>query len=234
MSKTPDYLYHLTDQNSVAKILISGLVPKIGENSKLCQEQHAYIYLCDRISVPYWQIILNKPCVIRIPYHVISDTKRYDYGNYCEFLTQESIPAEYITEILMPVFDRANIMHQLNLSYLKSISYTCVSLARYYHYQDKDMTDYLRRNLNILTHTLNNLDYSVSNETALIDYLTAYGDDGEYAFTDTHMNTPTKLWEQLILYPKDELSELRKKLHNYIQQNFSDHLLSINTGGWTG
>lgn len=226
---TLTYLYHITDEHGLQEIKESGMLkPNIGEHSQIAEEKEKYLYLCDQPSIPYWQILLDKHILLQIPYDMLKDTELFVYTNYREYLTTEEIPYDKIKYIGTIEPDK-NVMKELCIEYLYQISYVCTNIARYYDHHHVSETD-INRDIRILLSCLKNLDYESISTCRITDTLYKYGESGAYTFVDTYKNTNEQLWSQLIKYPKDNTSTLRKKLYKYIKQTFPTYVLTINTG----
>lgn len=223
------YFYHVTDKKNVDSILKNGITPQIGENSKICEESTQAIYLCKRKDVPYWKTILGKSAVIQVSSLNEDDVEKYEYSCYNEYVYEKQIFPEQCKQIYVP--NKESAMHDLCISYLYSISGITVTLARHYSGADYDM-DSLYVMLNSLVRTLNRLDYSCVEKKEIRHELKAAGENGHCTFVDHYLDTPFRLYQQLLNYPKDDLTELRETLYAFIKQNFKG-CLRVETGAWT-
>lgn len=53
------YLYHITTKEHLPLIQQLGLIPMIGENSRIGGEPEPAVYLCERADLPFWKILLG-------------------------------------------------------------------------------------------------------------------------------------------------------------------------------
>lgn len=230
------YLYHLTDKEKVASILKNGLEPIIGDNSKLCGNEYGFVYFTDYHSIPYWQILLQKPVILRIADLDIPNLNRCNYGIYTEYSIGRTIPPTQITKsnISFTKAKRLESMRKLCTEFLFSISQMCKTFAMHYEYGEEyelDLQDYIRY-LNVQRMVFEHLDFHTLTNQEIKDALIEQT-DGEYGFTDTYKDTDLRLWEQLIHYPKDESLEVRTWLYNFVNKTFDKSIKYLNTGGWT-
>ena len=86
-------------------------------------------------------------------------------------------------------------------------------------------------NASSIIETSKHLDFNLCNEDYLKQELIADGEDGEYTLCDEYNDAGLKLYELLIYYPEDELSEKRNLIYMYCKENINN-ILNINTGGW--
>ena len=232
----PKYLYHITSEKYVDDIMKVGLIPKLGYNSKLVDEEKPLIYLCNREDLPYWIILTGNTTVLKVDLRGINTENSYHYYKYSEYMIEESIGLDNIKEVFTQEPELEH-MKELCLSFLKDISYSCLVIAKYYTAKEKNITicDERRPNgvLRGLLACLNRIDYGVLSEDEIVNYLKDYGGQGEYTFCDEYINTGRKLYEQLIYYPEDEYTKQRKQLNEFITNHFA-YCKNLYTGGWTG
>lgn len=229
--------YHITKQEYLDSIFAEGLKPSLGDNSQLAYDNRPLVYLCKEKDLPYWQILLNNPVVLQV--ELDKEPERFYYGLYSEYICEETIPTDCIIKVVDTLSPSEGHMKQLCLSYISCLSRFAVDCARYYDgqydsYDKKAVLEDLRLSalayLNIFTERL---DFSVLTKEEVRKELIDIGESGDYSFCDTYNNTDIRLYEQLLYYPEDELSEVRKKLYNFIKDTF-EGCLDVNTGGWTG
>lgn len=225
------YLYHLCDNEDLENILKEGLVPKKGPNSRLCYEPNFSIYLCDYKSIPYWSILLDKERILKVDKISHNSLERYKYSGYNEYLYHKKIEPSKI-RVFEKQIDKKEAMHELCINYLYQISDITCNIARFYN-NFSDFESILAPDLKRINTILNRLDYSVCSDEEIKKILIQDGEEGEYTFADTYLDTDKRLWSQLIEYPEDGLSELRKELYDFIKRTFSDDVLYCDTGGWT-
>lgn len=226
------YLYHVTDLNHANQILKEHCIKaNIGDQSKQVNDPPA-VYLCSRENIPIWQLILGKDTVLQIPIEDISKTiTKSNYTEYSEFICEENIHSEHITILTDHITEREKVQanEQLCCSYLWMISRLCWFYARLYHEQREYpyLEDETRTILTILSH----FDYSKVPEKDLKQEIEKMREECIYSFTDTFCNTSNRLWEQLILYPTDSYSQIRRELYDFIHENLKP-ILFENTGGY--
>lgn len=230
------HLYHVTDKEHLPLILKNGLIPQIGENAIICDEDAEAIYLCDCGSVLYWQILLDKPVVVRFPINAIPthDLEKFEYAGYEEYVTHHAIPAESIQKVSMRMPKNITYaMRKLCINYLYTISDMCIQFARYYlHVEQNDVSDteadFLMHTCKVLLVCLSRLNYKYL--PTLDEEIRKIGDSGEPTFLDMYINKGKRFYQMLLEYPDDEFTDYRKQLHAYIVQTFQNEL-HINTGG---
>lgn len=227
-------LYHLTIREDVQMILQNGLHPFLGEQAKLAHEEQPAIYLCEKKDLPYWAILLGKNVALKISGIERTEVVPYQYFCYSEYVYFKDIIPEQISVVDFPVITDSH-MRDLCRGYIESISHVTKCMAQYYFYHNKDLfsSDDLAKLVDSILIVRNRLDYSICTEEELRGILVELGESGEYVFTDTYLDTERRLWEQLLFYPEDELTNRRRELYNYIKETFRGCLYT-NTGGWTG
>lgn len=228
-----EYLYHLTTKEALPKILKEGLVPNIGESSKMAEESRSAVFLCDDKSLPYWRILLNKDTLLKVKVSHKDDLEFFDYDLYGEYLYKDNISPDNIEviDMLEPTLEQYK---EILKSYICSISYACYCCAEYYTYgKDKvNITiDIIRKSIISIKIVSDRLNYSYMSTEELRVELKGLGQDGYYTFLDKYYNTDKSLWQKLIDYPSDETMELRRWLYNFVKRQFSN-VLDVDTGGW--
>lgn len=227
------YFYHITDKQALPSIMEKGLIPQIGENSKIVQESEPCIFLCDNKSIPYWKAILGKKVVLQITGLDIGTMEGYPYHDYNEFIWKETIPPERIKRI-HTIKTPVEIMRSLCTDYLWNISNMTRNFAMFYMYHEEfEQEEELLRMIKTQLKVIKNLDFSVLTTDETKDILINMGNEGEYTFLDTYLDTNERLWSQLIRYPEDSTTKYRQELYDFITLTFTP-LLYVNTGGWTG
>lgn len=227
------YLYHLTNKTLLDSILKEGLVPNIGTSSKMADEPEPAIFLCDNISLPYWQILLDRDILLKIKLLESDTYKIFDYELYKEYVLKDKIPNDRIEIIPLPK-PSIEKYKKLLKSYICTISCACCYCAEYYTYgkENTNITlDIIERCILTVQIVANRLDYSYMPRNELKDELEGLGQDGYYTFLDKYRSTNKSIWEKLIEYPKDNTYESREWLYNFVKKQFSN-VLDVDTGGW--
>lgn len=232
------YLYHLTNKENLPSIFKNGLELRIGHNSKQVHEKEPLLCLCRYRDLPYWKAILGVSTVLRVKVD-LEQCERYDYTYYSEFLCKQTIKPENIQKVYTPKTNMEQ-MRTLCFNNLYLLNNLTLAAARYYTYLDKydesekaERKETLGINLDGMLAVSKNLDYSSISQEELGKELRAIGDDGQYTFLDFYLRTHKRLYEQLIIYPKDDLYEKREKMYNWFKETFYG-CLDVDTGGWTG
>lgn len=184
-----------------------------------------------------------------------------DYGldnDYGEYLYRNCIPADHIRAMKIPVDKNDQIMRKLCFLYIANLSYFIAnSITRTYAYDEiygcdetnsdyianpekyanispKDI-DYINSNADILLTCLSHFDFeklTKEDKKEIRHWLVNEGDSGEYTLFDEYFDTGNKLWEQMVLFKKDETFENRHRLYDFINKNLKFcHRLS--TGGFS-
>ena len=232
-----EYLYHITSEDVLPEILKHGLYPKIGDRSAAVGETEAHIFLCKSKDLPYWQILLDQSVILQIDKSQIKNaTSEFQYSYYNEYLYDDCIPASAITRVQG---FKPNKTHMQNLckSYVYSINNLVLTTIKYYETNDEIRKLSYMLHLNDLypaiLHSLSKLKYDCIETIDLRSYITDIGESGEYTFLDNFKGSELKLYQQMIKYENDSLTQYIHSLYNYIITNFSE-CLELNTGGWTG
>lgn len=237
-------LYHLTKSSNIDGILKNGLMPKIGENSKSVSEEEDTVYLCDKDSILYWKILLGADAIIEVEMEELpGDSQRYrthDGSSYIEYMHYETIHSANLKIVHDDIsdIDVQVVMEQLCVQYLHTLSVYATKCARYYNgkFSEKDKVDYhdyLLHWCNVLRTCLPRLDYASVDKSVLRNELKRAGENGEYTICDTYFTTGKRLWNQLIEYPEDDLSEHHQWIYVFIKDNLQG-CLDVDTGGWCG
>lgn len=225
--------YHVTKTENVDSILMHGLIPQIGENSKSVNEKDDVVYLCDKDSIPYWKILLDANVLIAV--ELEEEPESYDYREYKEYFHYGPIAASSI-QLIDEFIDIHDSMKQLCVQHLHCMSAYATKCVRYYNRAigtdlEKEMYDDIAHYGHVLSVCLPKLDYSMVDISSLREELTSSGEDGNYTICDTYYNTGKRLWEQLIEYGDDDLYSNRKFIHDYIKTHLQG-CLDVDTGGW--
>lgn len=226
------YLYHLTKRKNLKDILTHGLKAQIGKNAKLCDES-PHIWLCTKENICRWMILLDTDACVRVD---IRGLKLEERSFLSEYMCEQNIAPERIKKahVSITAKERTKVMKDLCESYIYSISFLVRTTAEYYKTKGFRHEPYPADSLKSIyistLYALNKLDYSVLSNKKKKEIILENG-DGYCAFTDCYYDTEQRLWEQLVLYPKDELYGVRMKLHEYITKNFPKQLY-LDTGGW--
>lgn len=226
--------YHLTKREKVAHILTDGLKPQVGGNTDSVGDALAVTYMCKEEDVPYWKLILDYDALLKIQ---LSDspTHRKGYGAYSEYSIDYSIPASEITEVPMPEVS-ISVVDILRREYLESISAVVLYWVRGIHQQytieDDDVT-YINVTMKNYLQILRRLDYATADKERVKVWLRDYADDGEYALTDTYLNTGRRLYEVFRSTCEEYGCNDCVECINYLEQSLGD-ALTVDTGGWMG
>ena len=240
------YLYHVTDDEHAEMILKNGLIPQIGERSKLACEKEAYIYLCDKKSVPFWATILDKHVVLRvnIEKEKMDAGNVYGYFYYQEVLYTEPIVAKNICKSKVPLTLTVEQEKDLALSYIDTISLACINFATYVTYKEKEgrkqfvesQLTYVKDCVNLCKFVLPHLNFAALSTRDLANHLHEAGDGGctlcdTYDVLESGMREGIRLYELLNEHPL--ATEETKWLYKWLKKTFP-RKLRVNTGGWTG
>jgi len=228
--------YHLTTEENAAKILVEGLKPVVGDRSKAIHDERTGIFLCKRKCIAYWQIILNLQEVLEVTGIDAEKSYSYNYGDYEEFIYEKEIPASNIKRTnIKPGKIRA--MRRLCISYISTISRFCELCARYYDAKSKygkELYEDLDAWADTLLYVLPNLNYKLCSKSKIVSEIEYAGQElCAYTLCDKYYDTGKRLYQMLLEYPADELTEKRNKIHNLIKMNL-DGCLEVDTGGWCG
>ena len=227
------YLYHITTKENLRSILTDGEIkPSLSCNSKIAKEDTPRIYLCKYKDLPYWKQLLGRCNTLRIPIEDLKahDLKIWTYSFYTEYYTEKPIKSKHMQTVYC-AHPTAESNKKLCLLYIWELCHLCVWYTRYYHKQtDTPLSDIKIHTENILL-ILHRLDYKQLTKEDYQEIITELIDSCAYTFADFYNNTNKRLWEQLICYPKDESTDCRQQLHNFIKTNLTP-ILYINTGGW--
>lgn len=229
--------------------MVNGLIPMLGENSKLALEEESMICLSDEESLPYWLCFLggDTDSVIEVDVNK-TEISWTNAGNRTDFQLSGRTPAEYrvkdrippsrLRRVKEPVTRERYraVMRAMCFNAIRSISYICLECARYYTGADlsdidDSERDYMLAELQTQTAILDRLDFTVVSIEELKEYLREYGEFGEYTYDDRYCETKYKLHQMLTRYPEDDLTPARKNLRRVINKKLKG-TLTMNTGGW--
>lgn len=240
------YYYHVTTEENAKEILKNGLIPQIGEHSKIVGETEKAIYLCDKQSVPFWATLLDMSVVLRVSVdeNEIDEGQIYEYSNYIEMVVDHSLPACNICRSNISSELSAEQMQDLALSYINTISLVCVNFARYITYIDdeerrqeaQDNYDMVTTTIKTIQFTLPHVNFSLLSAKMIRDHLHEMGDGG-YTLCDRYEPGWNDKWEGLRLYELLDRHSLAtdetKWLYKWLKKTFPKRL-RVDTGGWTG
>lgn len=231
-------LYHLTTIKNAELILKEGLKCRIGERSKLVKEYRPGIYLTDIDSLPYWQLILDVPIILEVKNIQQDNLEKYDYCSYSEYIYSSNIDSENINQVTVS-YDVSKYNCRLSLDVLETISNVCVRCAQYYNDQiylsgceKSDYIEALENWLILSKYLLDKIDLFSCKREVVTEHLIDSAEDGEYTLCDEYKHTGLRLYEQLIHYRHDELTEHRKALYEKCIEKFPEYINNINTGIW--
>lgn len=228
-------LFHITDRSNLQNILSKGLHPCIGNNSAICSEKEAKVYLTDFDSIPYWAILLDIANPILL---TVSDVnaEKFQYSYYTEYTSREVISSKHISiaDQSLLANKTSKYMQILCKEYMICLCAICLWIVRGYTYNKVEEIPF--DSISALLSAVNRLDYSCRSEEEWKTVLEDYGADGEYTFCDHYAYTDShgpKLFEQITLFEEDEHASLRKQIHDTITKLFPS-CNDWETGGWTG
>ena len=229
--------YHFTNKDKLDSILSNGLIPQKGNNSLSVGEPITAVWLTGRDSLPYWRIMLGRDSLLKVSGLDVPDVLCRPYSGYEEYFYEKVISPECLSVIELPPVD-LDVMHKLCIGYIFSINSCCSTAASCYKYgagtQDrKEYSELLEMYIDNILSVVDKLDWSVVDKKDIVKELEYEGANGGYTFCDWYKNTGKRLWEQLILYEEDHLSDKRRHIYDYIVKTF-DGCLYTETGGWTG
>lgn len=225
--------YHLTSESCLAGILEKGLVPQRGARSNSVCEDRSAVFLCKEEDIPYWQILLNQPVLLKVDM-TSPIVETFCYSCYNEYLYDGIISPEHLSVITHNAssYRTNDVMTVLCRSYLDSISRFTCDCAYYYSGQANYPEDYLLDAANSLIAVLSNLNYNITDMSMWEKYVADCGSEGEYTFCDWYCETDSKLWEQLIKYPSDNLADARQWIYDFVDEMFP-FAKTLSTGGLT-
>ena len=233
-------LYHVTTHAKVKRILRDGLQPKIGKNSRLCNEQSARIYLCEISDVPVWKLLTQSHSLIEVDMTKIDEEPtQYYYSGYSEYLCTKPIPPEALKYVPMR-FSLKEANYELCMGFMRSICSLCEDVVSYYWHKEHGLPvpenqtmDTIAKDIACIEHISNSLRYDkVSDEdlrSYLVDTLSA---DGFITFCDEYRDSGILLYEKLIQYPDDSYTAARKCLYNIITTHFKNCLDATGCFWW--
>ena len=233
-------LYHLTNKEYLKAIRKEGLKPMLGKNSECAMETSPRIYLCDRKNVAHWAIILGLDEVLRIRYDFAEDElEEYQHSTTKEYVYASTIPPAYIKKDVSMLTEksRRKAMEDLCRDYIYGLSEICTCYARYYtddekdSYMDPELHDWLMSVTRATIAIMKNLNYEVLSTKEMKTILREMGEDGNYTYDDTYLDTKHRLYQMLIRYPSDDLEAYRKTLYKLMKKKLRG-TFRVNTGGW--
>ena len=227
------YLYHVTTKDKCRDILVNGLIPSIGEQSEKVSENKPAIYLCDYEEVGKWKIVLGKDTVLRIKNTNENLLEIRDYPSFHEYICFNKIEPYNIE--LTNVNSTKQQMQELCCDYTLHLCCLVTKIIRYYDgYYDNDekVEEWIRHTAKSTMEIMNRFNFDLVKNKRIISTLVNAALEGEYTFLDTYNNTEYRLYEQIIRFPKDDLYDVRKELHDFITKTY-EKCLHINTGGYT-
>lgn len=226
------YLYHVTTKENAMKILKNGLKPVQGHNRNMIWDDRDGVFLCKKKDVGKWKILLYADTVLCVDVtDIICDMKTEDYvdGLYGEYIYTKEIPSDKIS--ISTVKETEKDMIDLCISYMGTLSSITTQCALYYNGYPDDK-DWIKQQLTIAYKTMTNLDFSCIKGEELRDAIRELRDNDYFTLVDYYKDTRKRLWQQLRLYPHDELTEIRVKIYNYIYKYIWHKISHVNTGKW--
>ena len=233
--------YHITKADKVDRIMKEGLVPMIGENSRIAIEKEPLICLCDEDSLPMWMITLGRKNedVIEVDADDLVQGSDFSESEYAEYRLKERIAPSRLqkTEGAVTQEKYDETMKQMCIDNLYTVSHLCLMCAQYYR---KDRKDEIRNPeevedmlalLQMQTAVLERLDYTAVPLQELKETLRVHGESGYNTYDDWWCGTKYKLHQMLTRYPEDALTAARKKFRRTINRQLKG-TLTMNTGGW--
>lgn len=234
-------LYHLTTKNNLSSIKVDGLKPMIGPNSQLCKEHKAFIYLCDRKSLPYWSKMLALNYAVSVPVNTLDESKleKFQYNGYNEYTYTGTIDSNLLKHAQIPKLS-AKQEKELCLGYIQTISAICRAYARYYlnpydesEQEREDIKDYAESIARPSFAVLKRLNFGLLDKKDIRKEIRFSAENGEMTLCDLcdFENDNCRMYQKLNRYPKDDQTKLRHDLYVFIRDTFRG-CLSINTGGY--
>ena len=127
-------------------------------------------------------------------------------------------------------------MKELCISYLDTLSTFTMMCADYYDRRiNSECADEFKESLkcigNSIIVAMRSLDYSVCDKKEIKNHMKESGNEGTITFLDKYWNTDKRLYQQLLYYPEDDLTDMRVAINKYFKK-YLRGCLSVNTGGW--
>lgn len=227
-------LYHLTTLECLSRILLEGLIPKHGLNSIIASDDLEAIYLSKQEHLPYWRILLGYTFIVEVDIDESYTIKCKHYDLYDEYICEVPIPQSCIESVSTLVYIDQSAMCNLCISYTHSLSTLILNTIKDYYRNNKlSYTDDLISYIEFFLKVSERLDFSVVPSAELRNALKEAGEDGEYTFLDSYLDTDRKLYQQFMFFDDPLTQDVRKRLYELIINIYSD-CLDLNTGGWTG
>ena len=90
------YAYHITDISNIKSILVNGLIPNIGENSRQAHEHYFLTYFTTINNIESWikRFNLEKNRIVTLKFMCTNYGQRYDSAG--DYFTSDSIPPDKI------------------------------------------------------------------------------------------------------------------------------------------
>lgn len=218
-------------------ILENGLKISIGRNSKLIGEDEPMIYLSNKNDIPYWKALLQIPHPVVFQVQIENPPEPHEYSHYSEYLIDTDIPATQISlaKNLKPDTTVQKAMKKICRGQAFELGYVCVYIIK--HYERNTIEEIDLKYIKSFLAVTERLNFDCYSQKRWRNFLTIWGENGEYTFCDKyavkHTENMPALWQKLTMYPNDELTDIRTRISNLIQTTFHD-CLDLCTGGWTG
>lgn len=234
--------YHITERQKINQILEEGLVPMIGENSRIAMEKEPVVCLCDENSLARWMIMLGRgnEDVIEVDADdlVMGSDFSTSVPDDAEYRLKERIEPSRLrrTENVITQDKYEETMRKMCIDNLYTVSHLCVMCAQYYRpiygeKEDQEEVEDMLALLQIQTAVLERLDFSAIPLLELKEELHEAGECGISTYDDWYCDTKYKLHQMLGRYPNDSLTTARKRFRRVINRKLKG-TLTMNTGGW--
>lgn len=232
-------LYHITDSESVQSILKNGLIPAIGNNSKLNSEKEDNVYLCEYNDIWLWKLRLDKNAVLEVDIDDKDDLSYTEYYNICNCLYKEYICHDKINpkNIRLVTINQPIDMQKITKMAIISVTKIMKLILRYYNnYSNLILQNKIKHNLLIFAKTYSVVDpeWIYQNDKEVFDLLKLISLSGYNTFLDRIGDTNINLYKIIPIIaadtPDTELSKLLMELYNWINTRFGKYTFKTNIG----
>ena len=220
-------VYHLTNFIKVPNIMVNGLTPSIGFNSKFAKEHRPLICLCDESDIPYWNILLDRDTLLKliIPDEVELENRSYAY--YSELIAYDVIKPTSIEIIPFPNTDEA--MADLRAQTIVNLSDDVHQLCQILE-NEWVIDKFFLNNVKVDCELIHRLHFKEMDKEEVKKMLRKEADEGTFVFTDVWYDGKTRLYEHMLTFNNEETWEVRQLLHGTILEHF-EGCLDVDTGG---